>query len=45
MIGVPGPEHLLFIPAVLLLGIAVGWALGAKAAREKLERRRARARE
>jgi hypothetical protein len=45
MIGVPGPEHLVFIPVVLLLGIAIGWILGSRAARERLEEKRRRARE
>lgn len=45
MIGLPGPEHLLFIPGVLLLGIVIGWTLGGKAARAQLEEKRRRARE
>lgn len=43
--GLPTAEHVIFIPAVLLLGIAIGWALGARAARDQLEARRKRARE
>lgn len=43
--GLPGPEHFIFIPGVLLLGIAIGWTLGARAARDKIEQRRKRARE
>ena len=43
--GLPGPEHFLFIPGVLLVGITIGWSLGAKAARQKMEARRKRARE
>ena len=27
MIGLPGPEHLLFIPAVLLIGITIGYLI------------------
>lgn len=41
----PGPEHFLFIPGVLLIGIVIGWILGGRAAREQLEKRRKRARE
>lgn len=37
----PSIEHLLFIPGVLLVGLAIGFRLGAKAAREELERQRA----
>lgn len=45
MIGLPGPEHLLFIPGVLLVGIALGWTLGVRAARARIEAQRRRARE
>lgn len=41
----PGPEHFIFIPGVLLVGIVIGWVLGGRSAREQLERRRKRARE
>jgi hypothetical protein len=44
-VNLPGPEHLIFIPGVLLLGIVIGWVLGGRAAREQLEKRRNRARE
>lgn len=40
--NLPGPEHLIFIPGVLLVGIVVGWVLGGRAAREQLEKRRKR---
>lgn len=43
--GLPTSEHVLYIPAVLLVGMAIGWALGARAARVKLEERQRRARE
>jgi proteasome assembly chaperone (PAC2) family protein len=33
-------EHLLYIPGVLLVGVAVGYVLGARAARAELERQR-----
>ncbi len=41
----PTPEHLIFIPGILLIGIVVGYILGARAARAELEKRRRRARE
>jgi uncharacterized membrane protein SpoIIM required for sporulation len=36
----PSVEHLLYIPGILILGLAFGFRLGAKAARAELERRR-----
>ena len=36
----PSIEHLFYIPGVLLVGIAIGFRLGAKAARDELEKRR-----
>jgi hypothetical protein len=41
----PGPEHFLFIPGVLLLGIVIGYIMGARSAKAEIERRRRRARE
>ncbi|HTB79127.1 MAG TPA: hypothetical protein VK762_38050 [Polyangiaceae bacterium] len=41
----PGPEHFIFIPGVLLIGLVLGYILGARAARAEIERRRRRARE
>jgi hypothetical protein len=41
----PGPEHFIFIPGVLLVGIVIGYVMGARAARAEVERRRRRARE
>ncbi len=41
----PGPEHFIFIPGVLLIGIVLGYVMGARAARAELERRRRRARQ
>jgi hypothetical protein len=41
--GLPTAEHVLFIPAVLLVGFYAGWALGGRSARERMaarERRR-----
>ena len=31
------PEHVIFIPGVLLVGLALGYVMGAKAARKELE--------
>lgn len=33
-------EHIIYIPGILLVGIAIGYVLGAKAARAEIERRR-----
>jgi len=41
----PGPEHLLFIPGVLLIGVVLGYVMGARAARIEIDRRRRRARQ
>lgn len=41
----PGPEHLVFIPGILLVGIVIGYIMGARAARAELDRRRRRAKE
>jgi hypothetical protein len=41
----PGPEHLIFIPGVLLIGLVLGYIMGGRAAREQLDRRRRRLRE
>ncbi|HVH41194.1 MAG TPA: hypothetical protein VM925_02590 [Labilithrix sp.] len=45
MIGLPGPEHFIFIPGVLLIGITIGWILGGRAARQRIEQSRLRARD
>jgi hypothetical protein len=37
---VPSIAHVLYIPGVLLVGIAIGFVLGARAARAELERTR-----
>jgi hypothetical protein len=37
--GLPSAEHVLFIPGVLLIGIAIGYSMGARAARAEMERR------
>jgi hypothetical protein len=39
------PEHVIFIPGVLLVGLALGYSLGASAARKEMARRQARLRE
>ncbi|HKQ69149.1 MAG TPA: hypothetical protein VJT73_07415 [Polyangiaceae bacterium] len=36
------PEHFIFIPGVLLVGLAFGYVMGAKAVRRELERARER---
>jgi proteasome assembly chaperone (PAC2) family protein len=41
----PGPEHFIFIPGVLLIGIVIGYIMGARSAKAELDRRRRRARE
>ena len=43
--GFPGPEHFIFIPGILLIGIVIGWVMGGKAAREQLEKKRRRAKQ
>jgi hypothetical protein len=41
----PGPEHFIFIPGVLLIGMVLGYIMGTRAAKSDIERRRKRARE
>ena len=36
---VPTIEHIIFIPGVLLVGVAVGYMLGGKAVREEIKRK------
>jgi hypothetical protein len=43
--GTPGPEHFIFIPGILMIGIVLGYVLGSRAARAELERKRKRSRE
>ena len=43
--GTPGPEHFIFIPGVLMIGLVLGYILGTRAARAEIEKRRKRARE
>jgi proteasome assembly chaperone (PAC2) family protein len=41
----PGPEHLIFIPGILLIGIVIGYIMGTRAAKAVIEKRRRRSRE
>jgi hypothetical protein len=47
-IGIPTASHFIFIPAVLLIGVVIGWILGSRAAQDafaaELKKREARAR-
>lgn len=43
--GLPTPEHFIFIPMILLLGIVLGYSLGAKAARQQIADKAKRSRE
>jgi hypothetical protein len=43
--SLPGPEHFIFIPGVLLIGITIGWVLGGRSARAQADEKRRRARE
>ena len=35
-IGVPTAAHFIFIPAVLLIGVVIGWVLGSRAAQDAM---------
>lgn len=35
-IGVPTAAHFIFIPAVLLIGVVIGWILGSRAAQDAI---------
>jgi proteasome assembly chaperone (PAC2) family protein len=37
--------HIFFIPAVMLMGVAIGYVLGGRAVRAELEKKRARLKE
>ncbi|GAC1538150.1 MAG: hypothetical protein NVS3B10_02620 [Polyangiales bacterium] len=39
------PEHVIFIPGVLLIGLTLGYMMGARAVREELKKRRAKLKE
>lgn len=47
-IGIPSASHFIFIPAVLLVGVVIGWILGSRAAQDamaaELRKREARKR-
>ena len=43
--GMMTAGHLIYIPTLLLVGLVSGWALGARAVRADLERRRQRMKE
>ena len=38
-------EHVIYIPGVLLIGVVVGYVLGARAVRAEFEKQRKRAKE
>ncbi len=44
-IGDITPEHIIFIPSVLLLGLVIGYTMGARAVRAELEKRKRRMKE
>lgn len=35
-IGIPTSSHFIFIPAVLLVGVVIGWILGSRAAQDAM---------
>lgn len=39
------PQHMIYIPMVLLLGLVIGYIAGSRAVRAELERKRARMKE
>jgi hypothetical protein len=41
----PGPEHFIFIPGILLVGMVIGYIMGARAAKAEIEKRRRRAKQ
>ncbi|MDB4945479.1 MAG: hypothetical protein JWP97_5013 [Labilithrix sp.] len=43
--GLPTAEHVIFIPVVLMLGLALGYMLGGKAARQQMAERAKRQKE
>jgi hypothetical protein len=44
-VNTPGPEHFIFIPGILLIGLVLGYIMGTRAAKTEIERRRRRARQ
>jgi hypothetical protein len=39
------PQHVIYIPFVLMIGLVMGWILGARAVRTELEKKRRRMKE
>ncbi len=39
---IPTPEHVVFIPGVLLLGVFIGYTMGARAVRDEVRRKQQR---
>jgi hypothetical protein len=39
------PQHLIYIPFVLMIGLIAGWTLGVRAVRSELERKKRRMKE
>jgi hypothetical protein len=39
------PEHVIFIPGILLIGLTLGYLMGAKAVRRELQKKRAKMKE
>ena len=35
-IGMPNAAHFIFIPAVLIVGVVIGWVLGSRAAKDAM---------
>lgn len=35
-IGIPTASHFIFIPAVLIIGLVIGWILGSRAAQDAM---------
>ena len=35
-IGIPSASHFIFIPAVMLIGVVIGWVLGSRAAQDAM---------
>jgi hypothetical protein len=35
-IGLPTAAHFIFIPAVLIIGVVIGWILGSRAAQDAM---------
>jgi len=39
------PEHVIFIPGILIVGLTIGYTMGLRAARAEIARKRARLKE